>query len=41
MSFIKFKVIDKCKEDDPELFLSGYYFEIQVAIQEKKGGHFA
>lgn len=38
MTFIKFRVIDKFEGFDPEHFLVGYNFEIQVAKQEKQKG---
>jgi len=41
MSFIKFRAIDKYEGFDPEHFISGYYFEIQVAEQEKQEEYFA
>lgn len=34
MSFMKFRAIDKFEGFDPEHFLLGYYFEIEVAEQE-------
>lgn len=36
MSFIKFRTIDKVEGFDPEHFLLGYYFEIQVVKKQKQ-----